>query len=585
MLNGATDHIPHRIVLYARVSTERQASDGYSLAQQMEALRKHATSEGYEVLEEVVDRGYSGATLQRPGLDRVRRLVATGAVSVVLAQDRDRIARESTHHQLLKRELNERGCELKVLNDLGIADDRFVEYEQAKIVERTWRGKLRKAREGRIVAVTVPNYGFRFNATRNGYEVDEDKMRVVRRIFYMVGVEKRALNAVKRTLEAEQIPSPTGKRRWATWVIRRFILDDVYRPYAFEEVAKLITPEVAARLDPGERYGIWWFNRERWRSQQFPEGPSLEGHKRLYRRSVKVVPKPKEEWIAVPVPDSGVPRDLVDATREVVLKNKPNSNGGDRFWELSGGILRCGVCGRRMRTCTTRKKDGRRYFYYACAKHHKERDTCPNRRSYRAQDLETAVQRVISDLLANPSELREAFEAALQRERDGEHGDLHQEAQIWLEKLEEAERMRHGFQEIAATGLMTLDELSASLDRLENTQATALRELDAIVDRRERKEELERGRDVILGTYAGATPGVLESMEQEERHRLYRKLRLEVLVGVDGNLDSAIAGSISGEAVFSLAEWDHHPGRSRGSSLRAPRPADPPESAGNLRRT
>jgi site-specific DNA recombinase len=429
MLNCATDHTRRRIILYARVSTERQASDGYSLAQQMEALREHAASEGYEVLEEVVDRGHSGATLQRPGLDHVRRLVAGGGVSAVLAQDRDRIARKSTHHQLLQRELNGRGCELKVLNNLAIADDRFAEYEQAKIVERTWRGKLRKAREGRIVAVTVPNYGFRFNATRDGYEVYEDKMRVVRRIFYMVGVEKRALNAVKKTLEAEQIPSPTCKKCWVTWVIRRFLLDDVYRPHAFEEVAKLVTPEVAARLDPDEKYGIWWFHRERWTSRRLPEAPGTEGHERLYRRSVKVTPKRKEEWIAVPVPDSGVPRALVDAAREVVLKNKPNSNSGDRLWELSGGILRCGVCGRRMRTCTTRKKDGRVYFYYACAKHHKERDTCPNRRSYRALALETAVQRMISDLLANPNELRKAFEAALQRERDGEHGDLDQEEQ------------------------------------------------------------------------------------------------------------------------------------------------------------
>jgi len=560
MLNCATDHTPRRIILYARVSTERQASDGYSLAQQIEALREHAASEGYEVLEEVVDRGHSGTTLQRPGIDRVRLLVAGGGVSAVLAQDRDRIARESTHHQLLQRELNERGCELKVLNNLGIADDRLAEYEQAKIVERTWRGKLRKAREGRIVAVTVPNYGFRFDPTRNGYEVDEDKMQVVRRIFYMAGVEKRALNAVKRILEAEQIPTPTGKRRWATWVIRRFILDDVYRPHAFEEVAKVVTPEVATRLDPGERYGIWWFNRERWRSQQVPETPGTESHERLYRRSVKVAPKPREEWIAVPVPDSGVPRDLVDAAREVILKNKPNSNSGDRFWELSGGILRCRVCGRRMRTCTTRKKDGRRYFYYACAKHHKERDTCPNRRSYRAQALETAVQRVISDLLANPSEVRDASEAALQRERDGEHRDLDQEAQAWLEKLAEAAHMRRGYQEIAAKGLMTLDELSARLNRLENARATALRELDAIKDRRESKEELERGRDAIFGTYASVALGVLESLEPEQRHRLYRTLRLDVLVGVDGNLNGSIAGGLPGEAVFSLAEWDHRPG-------------------------
>ena len=46
-------HGPKRAILYARVSTDEQARSGYSLAQQIEALRAHAASEGYGVLEEV----------------------------------------------------------------------------------------------------------------------------------------------------------------------------------------------------------------------------------------------------------------------------------------------------------------------------------------------------------------------------------------------------------------------------------------------------------------------------------------------------------------------------------------------------
>jgi predicted site-specific integrase-resolvase len=68
-------------ILYARVSTDEQARSGYSLAQQLEALREYAVCEGYEVLEEVSDRGQSGASLERPGMDRVRDLVAAGGVS------------------------------------------------------------------------------------------------------------------------------------------------------------------------------------------------------------------------------------------------------------------------------------------------------------------------------------------------------------------------------------------------------------------------------------------------------------------------------------------------------------------------
>jgi hypothetical protein len=75
-----TTDSPERAILYARVSTDEQARSGYSLAQQLEALREYAAREGYEVLEEVVDPGESGATLERPGMDRVRDLVALGGV-------------------------------------------------------------------------------------------------------------------------------------------------------------------------------------------------------------------------------------------------------------------------------------------------------------------------------------------------------------------------------------------------------------------------------------------------------------------------------------------------------------------------
>src|SRR5215212_744534 len=106
-------------VLYARVSTDVQARSGYSLAQQIEALRAYAAREGYKVLEEVTDAGQSGASLERPGMDRVRDLVAAGGISMVLAQDRDRFAREPAYHYLLRREFEEHGTKIRALNDRG----------------------------------------------------------------------------------------------------------------------------------------------------------------------------------------------------------------------------------------------------------------------------------------------------------------------------------------------------------------------------------------------------------------------------------------------------------------------------------
>src|ERR671911_1896319 len=160
-----------RAILYARVSTEEQAKKGFSLAQQLETLREYAAREGYEVLEEVSDPGQSGASLERPGVDRIRDLVAAGGVSVVLAQDRDRFTREPAYHYLLKREFEEHGTKIRAMNDRGddspegeLTDgilDQLAKYERAKTAERTRRGKLKKAREGKIIPGRMPNYGFR----------------------------------------------------------------------------------------------------------------------------------------------------------------------------------------------------------------------------------------------------------------------------------------------------------------------------------------------------------------------------------------------------------------------------------------
>src|SRR3990170_8045457 len=166
-------------IIYVRVSTDEQARSGYSLAQQLEALRAYCEREGYKVLEEVVDAGQSGASLERPGMDRVRDLVAEGGVSVVLAQDRDRFAREPAYHYLLKREFEEHGTKIRALNDRGddspegeLTDgtlDQLGKYERAKISERTRRGRLQKARKGKLLRGSHANYGFKYTAAGDAY--------------------------------------------------------------------------------------------------------------------------------------------------------------------------------------------------------------------------------------------------------------------------------------------------------------------------------------------------------------------------------------------------------------------------------
>src|ERR671917_2271798 len=216
-------------IIYVRVSTDEQARSGYSLAQQIEACRAWCEREGYEVLEVITDPGQSGASLERPGMDRVRDLVASGGVSVVLAQDRDRFAREPAYLFYLREEFADHQTTLRALNDRGDGSpegelttgilDQIARYERLKIAERSRRGKLRKAREGKVIATKRPHYGYRYNEARDGYVVDEETMGVVYRIFRMVALEGVVMRGVKRTFEREGLPTPEGGRTWGQFFI------------------------------------------------------------------------------------------------------------------------------------------------------------------------------------------------------------------------------------------------------------------------------------------------------------------------------------------------------------------------------
>jgi site-specific DNA recombinase len=553
---------PKRAILYARVSTDEQARSGYSLAQQIEALRDYAAKEGYEILEEVKDAGQSGASLERPGMDRVRDLVATGGVSVVLAQDRDRFAREPAYHYLLRREFEEHGTKIRALNDRGddspegdLTDgilDQLAKYERAKISERSRRGRLRKAREGKLIKNGRANYGFKHDEAGDSYEVYEPEMVVVHRIFRSV-VNGVSLYGIKRALETEDVPPPGNSGRgsgyWHASYLRKLVQDDVYTPYPYVEIEPLVTAEVAAKLDKSKRYGIYWYNRTRTIRKRVSTN-GAEGREYKWRYSVKK--NPREAWVAIPVQEAGIPRELVETAREMIQDNRPPGSTGRRVWQLPSGSVRCSGCGTRM-TQYASMAGGRVYAYYRCARLARlGKGSCSSlegyrsRKNHRAENVERLVWEFVSDLMRDPAQLREDLERMIDLEKDGSHGDPEAAANAWLDKLAEVDQMRQGFQEQAARGYMTLEELGVALDGLAETRHTAERELAALQSRREALEQLELDKEALLEHYARIAPEALDSLTHEERHQLYKMLRLEVLVRPDSSLE---VSGVFGEAV------------------------------------
>ena len=463
---------------------------------------------------------------------------------MILAQDRDRFAREPALNYLLNQELAEHGCDLRALNDRGddtpegeLTDgtlDQLAKYERAKVAERTRRGKRKKVRQGKILATHTADYGFRFNAARDDYEVDEAKMAVVKRIFRWIGVEGWTIRRVRRALDDLGVEPPGGhmnkSRRWNETQLRSMVFNDAYRPHSFEEVESLVASEVAASLDPEKNYGIWWWGRERHRMRQISE---RRPNGKVYKKLTRSVPVPKEEWVAVPVPDAGVSKAHIDAARAALKRNERPSFNSERFWELSGGIVRCGRCGWAMGT-TTVSSNG---LYYRCRKRiGYGKDACDMKKHLRADVVEPLVWEGVSEVLGKPEKMRRGLQRMLEQERQASAVDHEAEAHAWREKLSEIGHKRASFQDLAAEGHMTKEELRSKLDNLELAREAAKRELRLARERSERLSSLEQDAEGLLEVYEERCVEALENLSPEERREVYKRLDLTVEAYPDGGL-------------------------------------------------
>src|SRR6188472_2619355 len=185
--------------IYARVSSERQREEG-TIRSQLAGLRELAAERGLLVADDLLfaDEGFSGATLVRPALERLRDRAAEGAFEVLLCHAPDRLARRYAYQVLLLEELARAGVEVVFAcggERSGSPEDELLrqfqgmiaEYERAQIAERCRRGKLHRARAGAVSVLSNAPYGYRYvKRTEHAdafYEIDELEAPVVREIF------------------------------------------------------------------------------------------------------------------------------------------------------------------------------------------------------------------------------------------------------------------------------------------------------------------------------------------------------------------------------------------------------------------
>jgi hypothetical protein len=341
-----------------------------------------------------------------------------------------------------------------------------------------------------------------------------------------------------RNLDSEGIPSPSGLPRWNKKAIAHFLSSDLYRPYDAAEVAKIVAPEVVAKLDAERTYALWRWNRRK--TMKRTEWDDTKGD---YVPRYKIRERPREEWLAVPVDvtDAGLSADTVDRAREAAKDRyrKPSRAGG-RFWQLRG-IAYCGACGSVLspHTVSRTRADGSRAqnYYYQCRRHYNTgpRD-CEHARSYPAGVLEETAWDTVYRLISNSHRLLRQYEEHIERERQELRLDPAKKVSELAEQLQSVEQERRGYLRQNARDVLTdeeLDDLLAEVDARRKGLQKALSEAQARQDTRKKSRINYAHLDRLLLQMNRIDLGMAAPAD---RRRLYAALRLRADVDQDDTI-------------------------------------------------
>lgn len=205
---------PLKAALYVRVSTDEQASEGFSLDAQISKLRNYCKIQGWDIAAEYCEEGESGRSTKRPEYQRM--MSEHDIWDVVLVYKLDRIHRNSMNFALMMEDLDRLGkdfCSVQDQLDTSTAMGRFVrditeriaQLESEQIGERVAIAMDKKARMGGIVS-RLP-FGYK---NKNGEKiVDNDEKYIVRAIFNMY-VEGHSMDNIADYLNSAGFTTGSG---------------------------------------------------------------------------------------------------------------------------------------------------------------------------------------------------------------------------------------------------------------------------------------------------------------------------------------------------------------------------------------
>ena len=504
--------------IYARVSSDKQREES-TIGSQTAALIEFARSRGYQVPREWVfeDEGYSGASLVRPGLERVRDLAAEGQIEAVLVHAPDRLSRKYAYQILLIEELARNGVDTVFMKapQATTAEDHLLvqfqgmiaEYERAQILERSRRGKRHRARQGQVNVLSGAPYGYRYVHEKDDssaqYEIISAEADNVRMVYDRYVVAGMSIGAITRLLNERGIPTRKQISRWERSTVWAMLRNPAYKGLAcFGKTATAPRQRITRPLRL--RGGI---------------GTRDSAHHE----------RPRSEWIEIPVP-AIIDEDTFARAQELLEQNKKLAPRRTIAPSIVQGLVSCSKCGYALSRTSTRSS-ARNIHYYRCLGSDAWRrlggPVCDNR-PVRQDLLDHIVWTEVVRLLEDPSLIQSELDRRLTAARTADSATQREKAlqRELTRTLKSMDRLLTAYQE----ELLSLDELRRRMPELRQRERTLQTELRSIIDQISDRAIYLRLAETLSGFLARLRSSA-DTLDIMERQRIVRLVIKEVLIG------------------------------------------------------
>lgn len=316
-----------KAVFYARVSSDLQKKER-TIESQIDALRKQIADAGDVLVKEYIDDGWSGARLDRPALDELRKDIKTSLFETIYFLNTDRIAREVTYQTIIIAEIlkNKKQIIINGKDYIHNPENKFAltvlgavaELERAKITERSHRGKQRKLADGIMMSGGNRTFGYDYTrktpTTPAKMTINEKEAKIVRFVFTEYAEGKISMRKLSMKLEQMEVTTKTGKKLWGYSALQSLLKKPVYT-------------------------GIKYFNTVRSVTEY---ANPLSGS----ATSKKLVKRDKSDWIGVAVP-AIISKDVFDKVQERMEWNKKRYRSPKQV-QLLSLLIKCGYCGKNF---------------------------------------------------------------------------------------------------------------------------------------------------------------------------------------------------------------------------------------------